>query len=449
MALLLAYSPLSADNGRPFFDTKLTAASISSDLSNNRLVGAIPAEIGALPSLKTINLSNNNINGTIPAEIGRLTRLENINLQSNQLWGRVDLDWWNLTALQQVNLDDNSLWGTVRLRQCSSNETHEQAGLVWNFGGLDCFQTTVANPAVLPSTTSVAPALMGSPTVAASSTNPAPSGLFSDPYGGPMIALWILAGVALISVVVSVVHVWRRRRLRKHQLGEGKPEDPEQARQTNSLESLPTQPSLSLQNPSPSPSPSSSLVPSPPAVSLPPPSSLQPSPSPPLSFLPSHRSSLSFLPSHRSSYSARSITARDGAHGTHGSAGLLKSSFENSKRIRSMEQLILQKCLNQLELYHQPNDSGENLARLSVQSGVSSIPNRSIRNSAYSDRKLNFYQAIEAHAGNESELDLEVGDLVILTQFLDSTRAEAIKESTGALGVVYITKILPTTRSIP
>ena len=49
------------------------------------LTGTIPAELGQLSSLETLNLGNNQLTGTIPAELGQLSSLETLNLGNNQL----------------------------------------------------------------------------------------------------------------------------------------------------------------------------------------------------------------------------------------------------------------------------------------------------------------------------------------------------------------------------
>ena len=52
---------------------------ISLDLSNNNLVGELPAEIGSLIYLQKLKLTRNSISGVIPESIGNMKLLKIIN----------------------------------------------------------------------------------------------------------------------------------------------------------------------------------------------------------------------------------------------------------------------------------------------------------------------------------------------------------------------------------
>ncbi len=74
------------------------------DLSNNKLDGALQAEVRHLQNLKMLNLSDNNFTG-IPAEIGQLTNLEVLNLSGNPITG-MPYELGNLKNLKVLDLRD-------------------------------------------------------------------------------------------------------------------------------------------------------------------------------------------------------------------------------------------------------------------------------------------------------------------------------------------------------
>ena len=75
------------------------------DLSDNRLTGAMPAEIRQLIKLKMLNASNNLMTG-VPAEIGQLKDLEVLDLSGNQLTG-LPYELGNLKNLKTLDLSGN------------------------------------------------------------------------------------------------------------------------------------------------------------------------------------------------------------------------------------------------------------------------------------------------------------------------------------------------------
>ena len=56
-------------------------------ISDNRLTGAIPLELGRMTSLQLLALSGNRLTGAIPAELANLANLETLKLSGNQLTG--------------------------------------------------------------------------------------------------------------------------------------------------------------------------------------------------------------------------------------------------------------------------------------------------------------------------------------------------------------------------
>ena len=78
----------------------------SLDLSGNLLI-SVPAEIGQLASLEMLSLWDNKLT-RVPAEIGRLTSLESLDLNDNQLTS-VPAEIGQLTSLEELYLHDNQL----------------------------------------------------------------------------------------------------------------------------------------------------------------------------------------------------------------------------------------------------------------------------------------------------------------------------------------------------
>lgn len=95
------------------------------ELSQNNLIGNIPAEIGCFSELYILDLSNNSLSGEIPDEIGNLTSLGYLYLSSNSLEGSIPASIGNLGELKVFYLHHNELIGTIpwemsRLTELSS-----------------------------------------------------------------------------------------------------------------------------------------------------------------------------------------------------------------------------------------------------------------------------------------------------------------------------------------
>ena len=76
------------------------------DISNNKIGGAIQAEIRNLKNLKVLNASNNLMTGA-PAEIGQLINLEVLDLSDNQLTG-LPYELGNLKNLKTFDISGNN-----------------------------------------------------------------------------------------------------------------------------------------------------------------------------------------------------------------------------------------------------------------------------------------------------------------------------------------------------
>ncbi|RCV39773.1 hypothetical protein SETIT_8G249600v2 [Setaria italica] len=82
------------------------------DVSNNDLQGSIPAAIGELVELNSLNMSHNYLTGPIP-KLGNLKWLEALDLSSNELSGEIPRELASLDFLTTLNLSDNKLVGSI------------------------------------------------------------------------------------------------------------------------------------------------------------------------------------------------------------------------------------------------------------------------------------------------------------------------------------------------
>ncbi len=76
------------------------------DLSDNRLTGALPAEIRNLRNLRVLDASRNQMTG-VPAEVGQLSELQYLDLSDNKLTG-LPLELGNLRNLRRLDLRGNN-----------------------------------------------------------------------------------------------------------------------------------------------------------------------------------------------------------------------------------------------------------------------------------------------------------------------------------------------------
>ena len=83
------------------------------ELNINQLTGPIPAALGNLTNLRTLNLHGNELTGTIPVELGDLTNLWHLFLSSNELTGTIPVELGDLTNLQHLWLFNNMLTGEI------------------------------------------------------------------------------------------------------------------------------------------------------------------------------------------------------------------------------------------------------------------------------------------------------------------------------------------------
>ena len=92
-------------------------------LADNLLSGEIPAELGNLSNLTHLFLADNLLSGEIPAELGNLSNLTHLVLGQNQLSGEIPPEWGNLANLTEVTLLGNRftpgpLFSCYRVSDC-------------------------------------------------------------------------------------------------------------------------------------------------------------------------------------------------------------------------------------------------------------------------------------------------------------------------------------------
>ena len=77
-------------------------------LPGNALSGSLPAEIGALSGLQTLNLASNHLSGELPPEISVLSGLQTLDLSSNRLEGLLPVELAQLGSVTQADLGYNA-----------------------------------------------------------------------------------------------------------------------------------------------------------------------------------------------------------------------------------------------------------------------------------------------------------------------------------------------------
>ena len=83
------------------------------DLSDNKLTGEIPKELGLLTEIYSLNLSHNQLVGPIPMRFSNLKKLESLDLSSNRLSGKLPSQLIQLTSLAVFNVSYNNLSGRL------------------------------------------------------------------------------------------------------------------------------------------------------------------------------------------------------------------------------------------------------------------------------------------------------------------------------------------------
>jgi len=85
----------------------------SLSLSDNNLVGAIPADLKTLGNLHTIEMHKNLLSGQIPSSLFEMSELKILYLDDNKLKGGISDSIGQMSKLEKLTLNDNQLSGKV------------------------------------------------------------------------------------------------------------------------------------------------------------------------------------------------------------------------------------------------------------------------------------------------------------------------------------------------
>ncbi|GKV38587.1 hypothetical protein SLEP1_g46477 [Rubroshorea leprosula] len=86
---------------------------VSLNLSGNNFHGHLPPELGKLQHLRLMDLSNNFLNGSIPDEIWLLSKLEIFRVRSNHFTGTISRNIGNLTKLRRIYIGSTKIRGEI------------------------------------------------------------------------------------------------------------------------------------------------------------------------------------------------------------------------------------------------------------------------------------------------------------------------------------------------
>ena len=97
---------------------------VTLNLGNTALSGNIPTQLGQLTALRTLRLNFAFLEGPVPTELGQLATLEVLDLSTNRLNGTVPAELADLTSLHTLYLAGNRFTGCVpaSLRDVTTND---------------------------------------------------------------------------------------------------------------------------------------------------------------------------------------------------------------------------------------------------------------------------------------------------------------------------------------
>ncbi|XP_031261555.1 receptor-like protein 1 [Pistacia vera] len=112
------------------YQRRLLAYMYGIDLSNNKLVGVIPYQIGNLVGIHTLNLSHNNLTRPIPSTFSNLKQIESLDLSYNNLIRKIHSQLVELNNLAVFSVAHNNLLGKLldRIAQFGTFEESSYEG---------------------------------------------------------------------------------------------------------------------------------------------------------------------------------------------------------------------------------------------------------------------------------------------------------------------------------
>ena len=94
-------------------------------LSDNKLIGSIPQELGNLHRLRRLTLDGNDLSGSIPSALGDLGNLTLLWLSNNNLTGSIPPELGKLHNLSQLHLNGNALTASIPIQLGELNLLHQ------------------------------------------------------------------------------------------------------------------------------------------------------------------------------------------------------------------------------------------------------------------------------------------------------------------------------------
>ncbi len=113
------------------------------ELSFNKINGALPETVGNLKNLQVLAFNGNNLTGAIPGSLGNLTNLKQLHLSSNKFSGSVPTSVNNLSKLEVFNVFDNKLAGALPIQLAENRNLKELMIAENNFTNTELFSVVL------------------------------------------------------------------------------------------------------------------------------------------------------------------------------------------------------------------------------------------------------------------------------------------------------------------